>query len=376
MSLPGFMRAEHDDRRVPVVVLTGFLGAGKTTLLNHLLQRPDMARSAVLINEFGEVGVDHHLVEKVDETLVLLDSGCICCSVQGDLVRALKRLFQQAARREIPVFERVLIETTGLADPAPVVFTLMEDPFIADRYRCDGVITAVDTTHAHLQLDTQREALKQVAMADRLLLTKCDLATPEQIATVAERVAQINPGAERIEVRGGIAPEGAFAGCGLYDPAGKMPDVATWLGEERDRKAAAGARATTGPDAWRRPGARPLPEAGPPRHDDRVASHVLVFDEPLDWLGFADGLGLLLQVYGDKLLRVKGLLNVAGDPQPRVVQCVQHVAYPPASLDAWPAAPPYDDRRSRLVFIVRDLPRAEIENILGSFLGQPPAATA
>jgi G3E family GTPase len=362
--------APAEDRRVPVIVLTGFLGAGKTTLLNHVVGQPEMAGTAVLINEFGEIGVDHHLVEKIDETLMVLDSGCICCSVQGDLVRALKGLFQRAARREIAPVTRVLIETTGLADPAPVIHTLMEDPFIAGRYRCDGVITAVDATHGESQLDEHREALRQVAMADRLLVTKCDLASPAQRASLGERLARLNPGAQRIEVFGGMPPPGAISGCGLYDPAGKTPDVALWLGEEAARAQAATEAMRTAPIAWRKPGAAAA--HAPARHDDRIQSYVLTFDEPLDWLGFSDGLGLILQAYGERILRVKGLLNVAGDPLPRVIQCVQHVAYPPSSLPAWPDVPPCDDRRSRLVFIVRDLPRAEVESILGSLSGQMP----
>src|SRR5690606_7073788 len=204
----------------------------KTTLLNHALGTAELAGTAVLINEFGQVAVDHLLVEKIDETLIVLDGGCICCSVQGDLVRSLKSLFKRAARREIGPLERVLIETTGLADPAPVVHTLMEEPFIAARFRCDGVITAVDTTHAETQLDSEREAQRQVAMADRLLLTKCDLSTPEQRAALADRLAQLNPAAPQIEIFGGQAPDGALAGCGLYDPSAKLPDVAAWLGEE------------------------------------------------------------------------------------------------------------------------------------------------
>lgn len=370
------MQAPSGDRRIPVIVLTGFLGAGKTTLLNHLLACPEMARSAVLINEFGEVGVDHHLVEKVDETLVVLDSGCICCSVQGDLVKALKGLFQRALRREIGPIDRVVIETTGLADPAPVIHTLMQDAFIADRYRCDGVITAVDATHADGQLDTYPEALRQVAMADRLLITKCDLADFATRVTLADRLGSLNPGAERIEVFRGEVPPAVFDGCGLYDPAGKLPDVARWLGDEAARAQAARAQAVSGPGAWRKPGSArsQAPAAVPSRHDEAVTSYVLTFDQPLDWLGFADGLGLLLQIHGARILRVKGLLNVANDPLPRVVQCVQHVAYPPTSLPAWPTEPPYDDRRSRLVFIVRDLPRQEVENILGSLSGQLPQA--
>lgn len=352
-----------DERRIPVVVLTGFLGAGKTTLLNHALGTPELAGTAVLINEFGDVAVDHHLVDKIDETLLVLDGGCICCSVQGDLVRALKGLFKRAAQREISL-ERVLIETTGLADPAPVVHTLMEEPFIAARFRCDGVITAVDTTHADSQLDHEREAQRQVAMADRLLLTKCDLSTPEQRAALADRLAQLNPGAAQIEVFGGQAPQGALAGCGLYDPAGKLPDVAAWLGLEAVRRQAALRRPRYAPA-----GAAP---ASATQHDSDVSSFVLTFDEPLDWLGFSDGLGLLLHACGERMLRVKGLLNIAGDPQPRVVQCVQHAVYPPSSLVAWPEDGPYADRRSRIVFIGRKLPREDIEQMLASFTGQQP----
>ena len=369
--------AQEADRRIPVTILTGFLGAGKTTLLNHLLRQPQMEGCAVLINEFGEVGVDHHLVEKVDESLVVLDSGCICCSVQGDLVRALKGLFMRALRRELKGLRRVLIETTGLADPAPVIHTLLSEPFLSERYRLDGVVTAVDATHAREQLASHNEAMRQVAMADRLLLTKCDLASEEVRAEVAALVSALNPGARQVEVaQGRVAPEQIFD-CGLYDPGGKTPDVAAWLGEEAVR---AVHRASPAP-AWRRPGAGQRAVFGESadaqvseRHSAGVHSFVLCFEEPLAWYEFSDGLSLLLQVYGGRILRIKGLLNVAGDPQPRVLQCVQHSVYPATSLEAWPDGPPYHDRRSQLVFIVRDLAQEEVASILGSFTGQVPHA--
>lgn len=344
-----------DARRLPVIVLTGFLGAGKSTLLNDLATTSALAGTAVLINEFGEVGVDHHLVEKIDETLVVLDSGCICCSVQGDLVRTLKNLFQRATQREIGPLKRILIETTGLADPAPVVYTLMEEPFIAARFFCDGVITAVAVTHIESQLAMYRQALRQVAMADRLLLTKCDLVEPTTRVRVAEHLARLNPAAPQIELFGGKAPENILSGCGLYSPVGKHVDVVSWLGESSP---------STTPRYIPVETQVPVPH----HHDDGVTSFVLTFDAALDWLGFSEALELLLAVRGERILRVKGLLNVAGDPRPRVVQCVQHAVYPPSSLPAWPVDGPFVDRRSRLVFIVQNLNEEEVVRWFAGFI--------
>ncbi|ABQ28500.1 CobW family GTP-binding protein [Geotalea uraniireducens] len=346
------------DRRIPVTLLTGFLGAGKTTLLNNLLQHPEMAGAAVLINEFGEVGIDHHLVDRVDETMMILDSGCICCSVQGDLVKALRNLAQRSSMREIPQVSRVVIETTGLADPLPVISTLTQEWFVAARYQCDGVITVVDATHALQQLDQHREAVRQVAMADRLLITKCDLANTTGRAALDGRLDALNPGAPRIDVcRGRISPDALF-GCGIYSTGGRSTNVAAWLGAEQMR-------------AQKPPGAGTAADHAADHshghHGDSVSSFVISFPDPVAWYSFAVAMGRILQTHGPKILRVKGLMNIMGDPLPRVIHCVQDVAYPPVSLCTWPAQSPFADHHGRLVFIVRDLNREEVEAIRCGF---------
>lgn len=363
------------DKRIPVTLLTGFLGAGKTTLLNRLVHLPEMAGAAVLINEFGEVGIDHHLVDTVDETLMILDSGCLCCSVQGDLLKALRNLADRSSKREIPPVSRVLIETTGLADPVPVIYTLMQEWFVSARYRCDGVITAVDATHAGQQLDGHHEAVRQVAMADRLLITKCDLADTSTRAALASKLDTLNPGAPRIEVQHGRIDPDVLFGCGIYTAAGKLPDVAAWLGEEQVRSRQSRTADANAPIAWRRsrtahPGGH---SAG--RHDGSVSSFVVKIESPAPWHGFAVAMGHILETYGPRLLRVKGLMNIVGDPLPRVIHCVQDVAYPPINLAKWPAQSPFADHRSRLVFIVRDLLGDEVASIQ-SALASVSSATA
>jgi G3E family GTPase len=356
--------------RIPVSVITGFLGSGKTTLVKHLLPQPAMADTAVIINEFGEVGLDHLLVEAAKDDTVLLSSGCLCCTVRGDLVDAMRRLFFRRRAGEIPPFKRVVIETTGLADPAPVLHTLMRDPLVSECYRLDGVIATVDAVNGMDQLDRQMESVKQAAVADRLLLTKSDLADPAQIERLKRRLRALNPAAPIFGVRNGEIDAAELLNAGLYNPETKSLDVRRWLKAE--------AYAAAGPDNGhghhhghhhgQDPGHdhhheqehRGQDPHDVNRHDARIAAFAIDWDPPLDWAVFIDWIEMLIAGHGENLLRIKGILNVAGEAAPVAVHGVQHLFHPPAALDGWPD----EDRRSRLVFITRDIPR---EVLLASF---------
>ncbi len=342
---------------LPVTLLTGFLGSGKTTLLNTLLKRQPL--TAVVMNEFGEVGLDHQLLEETRGPLALLAGGCVCCQVQGALAPTLKNLWLGRQDGKLPPFERVVIETTGIADPAPILETLLRDRYIAARYRMDGVVTTVDAVLALGQLAERPEARRQVAVADRLLLTKTDLIDATSTETLRARLAELNPAAPQLNVVNGAIDPADILGLGLFDPAAKHPDVIRWLAENRYAPAASG-----------RLGLTRQTTANTSAHTS-IHSFVVSFDEPLDWLGLTAALEMLISFRARNLLRLKGIINARGETRPLVIHAVQHVFHAPAYLPEWPD----DDRRSRLVFITDGLDEAFVSNMLRAFVMPGPAGS-
>jgi G3E family GTPase len=331
---------DKSNERIPVALITGFLGSGKTTLLNRVLGDRRMARSLVLVNEFGEVGLDHLFMEQVQGDMVLLQSGCVCCTIQGDLDKTLRDVARRRARAETPPFERVLLETTGLADPAPILQLLLNTPMISHDYRVDGVVTTVDALNGARQLDEHKEAVRQAAVADRLLISKTDLADASTSARLRARLEDLNPGAQLYEVVQGDIDPALLFDAGPFDAAGKGENVRQWLAADAHEHAHHHDH-----------------DHDRSRHDEHIGSFCLTFDEPIDWERFNRWLMGVRAVWADRLLRVKGVLNVVGESQPLVIHGVHRTFHPPTLL----ARCPDNDRRSRLVFITRDLDRATVE---------------
>jgi G3E family GTPase len=304
--------------KIPVSLVTGFLGSGKTTLLARLLADPNMGETAVIVNELGEIGIDHHLLRRVDERTVLLPSGCLCCALRGDLADELRDLIARRDAGEIAPFRRVVVETTGLANPAPIISTLLSEPLVKHHYRLEAVVTTVDAQHGL----RHRESEAQAAAADRLVVTKTDIADP---AAVTARLRRLNPAAPIVESTfGNVAAAELFDG-GEHDPRDLVYD------DSRE-------------------------------HAHEVRALCVTLDEPLDWTAFGIWLTMLLQARGKDVLRVKGLLDV-GTEGPLLLNGVQHVVHPPEHLPEWPD----DDHRSRLVFIGRGLEQRVLEESLAAF---------
>jgi G3E family GTPase len=324
---------------IPVSIITGFLGSGKTTLVNRLLQRPEMNRVAVVVNELGEIGVDNELVQVSSEQMMLLNNGCLCCVLRGDLQETLRDLFIKRRNGEIIDFDRVVIETTGLADPAPVMQTLITDSLLLEQYRLDCVVTLVDAVNAPGQLEQFTEPVKQIALADRLVVTKSDLAGKKQLDALTGRLKELNPRAPvRVALNGEV--ELAFlVDVGLRRTQARLEEVERWLGPEEGHD-----------------------HEQSHRHDSAVETFVLRFDRPLAWANFTQCMDVLTALRGPDLLRVKGLVNVEGKSGPMVVQGVQHLFHPPLELAAWPGP----DHATRLVFITRGIPRKTVSDLFSA----------
>ena len=328
--------------RIPVNVLTGFLGSGKTTLLRHLLTDPGWSDCAVLINEFGEIGLDHHLIADVRGDAVLMQSGCVCCTIRGDLAESMRDLYAQRERGEV-AFSRLLLETTGLADPVPILATIMHEKQIRHHFRPGNVIGTVDAVHGLAQLEANPESLRQAATADRIVITKVDLADRPDVDALEASLARINPTARRWRSANAPPPAALLLREDAFTPESRAAEIGSWAADAHVH--------------------------GHGEHPDQVSRHdrihafTMSFDGSVDWNVFAVWFTLLLHAHGADVLRVKGLLRVAGAPGPVVINAVQQLVHPPVHLDVWPA----DWRQSRLVFIVRDLAQADIERSFVAF---------
>ncbi len=340
-------------RQIPVTIVTGFLGSGKTTLLNRLLKDPALRDTAVIVNEFGEVGLDHLLVEQANEGIIELSDGCLCCTVRGELVDTLADLIDRMQTGQIGELRRIVIETTGLADPVPVMQAVLGHPVLHFAVSLDGIVTTVDAANGMATLDAHEEAVRQAAVADRIVVTKTDLAGADETDALVDRLRALNPSAPIIRGAGEV-PAAALVGCGPYDPQSKTVDVAGWLEKE------AGAQG------------HHHHHHDVNRHDAHIRSFSLVHDKPIDKLAVAMFIDLMASAHGDKLLRMKGIVELSDDPErPVVLQGVQRIFHPPVRLDQWPD----DQRGTRIVVIVKDMEEEFVRRIFAALTDTPATDT-
>lgn len=348
------------DTRIPVTLLTGFLGAGKTTVLNGLMRCPGQNRIAVIVNEFGEAGLDHDLIEAVDEEIVLMQSGCLCCSVRGDLARVMSDLMARRSDGNVQ-FDRIVIETTGLADPGPIVQTLQVNSVLVQMVRLDGIVTVADAASGSGTLDRQFEAVSQIAMADLVILSKTDLVAAADAASFENRINAINPTAHVLHAtKGALSPDRLWGLSAMRLGAGASA-ASAWL--TSTPKQSADPFFNLSGMAFETPG--PL---GASPHDSRIGSASIVLDAPIPGEVFDLWLDTLVALRGPDLLRVKGVVHIEGIPDPFVFHGVQHVFDMPVPITDWPT----DDRQSRIVVIARDLTRPELQHSLDMLKGRLP----
>ena len=356
--------------RIPVTILTGFLGAGKSTLLNRILKDPVMKDAAVIINEFGDVGIDHLLVESSGDSIIELSDGCLCCTVRGELVDTLANLMDAVQTGRVKPVKRVVIETTGLAAPAPVMQAIMGNPVIATNFELDGVVTVVDAVNGLQTLDNHEEARKQVAVADRLIVSK--KAMTDGTDGLEKRLRALNPRAAMMDADSAEAGTAAVLVNGLYDPATKIADVGRWLRDEDAHDAHH--NHDHGRDGHHHGhhhhhhGHAGQDPHDVNRHDASIRSFSIIEEKPIDPMALDMFIDLLRSAHGEKLLRMKAIVAVSDRPErPLVLHGVQSIFHPPVRLAAWPG----EDRRTRMVLITRDLPEAFVKDLFDAFLGKP-----